>query len=84
MSNDTELPADVVQAILANRKIEAIKRLREHKGLGLKEAKHAVDAYARDNQHLIDTSQQSGGGGRIVIVVIALLLTYFLYQQFAQ
>jgi ribosomal protein L7/L12 len=39
-----QLSASVVEALQQGNKIEAIKRLREQTGLGLKEAKDAVDA----------------------------------------
>lgn len=42
--NET-LPGDVVALLEAGQKIEAIKRLREQTGLGLKEAKEAVEAH---------------------------------------
>ena len=38
------LPADVIAALQRGNKIEAIKRLRQASGLGLKEAKDAVEA----------------------------------------
>ena len=47
-SNDnrpTDLPADVIEALTQGNKIEAIKRLRVARGIGLKEAKDAVDNY---------------------------------------
>ncbi len=40
----TPLPAPVVQALQQGNKIEAIKLLREHTGLDLKEAKDMVEA----------------------------------------
>lgn len=40
------LPSDVVEALQAGNKIEAIKRLRAQTGMGLAEAKAAVDAAA--------------------------------------
>lgn len=40
------LPEDVVAALVQGNKIEAIKRLRTARGMGLKEAKEAVEAYA--------------------------------------
>jgi hypothetical protein len=42
------LPADVVEAWRSGNKIEAIKRLREATGLGLAEAKAAIDALDRE------------------------------------
>ena len=38
---------DILDLIRQNRKIEAIKRLRDLTDLGLKEAKDAVDAFER-------------------------------------
>lgn len=82
MSNETQLPADVVEAIRANRKIDAIKLLREHQDLGLKEAKHAVDAYIRGNPHLIPQQNSGGGVSRSVIIVLGVVIAYALYLQF--
>jgi len=39
------LPGEALDALLAGNKIEAIKRLREASGLGLKEAKDLIEAY---------------------------------------
>lgn len=44
MSN-LNLPPDAIAAIERGEFIDAIKRVREHTGLGLKEAKEAVDRY---------------------------------------
>lgn len=80
MNESNNLPAEVVNAILAGRKVAAIKLLREARGLGLKEAKHAVDAYIRANP----SAQQprSSGGGLLIIVVLAIL-GYALYKSLA-
>lgn len=40
----SEIGADIVELVDSGNKIEAIKRLREQTGLGLKEAKDAIDA----------------------------------------
>ena len=53
MNPESELPEDVLAAIHENRKIEAIKLLREHRNIGLKEAKEIVDAYAAEHPQLI-------------------------------
>jgi ribosomal protein L7/L12 len=45
----TELPAEVRTALMAGKTIEAIKLLRASTGLGLKEAKDALDAYRAAN-----------------------------------
>lgn len=80
MNDSSDLPADVVNAILAGRKIEAIKLLREARGLGLKDAKHAVDAYIRQNP---SAEQPRSSGGGLVIVVILAILGYALYKSLA-
>ena len=49
---DDEFPAEVLEAIKANRKIEAIKQLRKATGLDLKDAKEAVDNYMDANPEL--------------------------------
>jgi ribosomal protein L7/L12 len=44
---EPDLPAAVLQELLAGRKIQAIKEYREATGVGLKEAKDAVELLAR-------------------------------------
>lgn len=78
MSESPQLPAEVVNAIHAGRKIEAIKLLREARGLGLKDAKHAVDAYIRKNP---SAQQPRSSGGGLVIIVILVILGYALYKS---
>ena len=80
MSETSNLPAEVVNAILAGRKIEAIKLLREARGIGLKEAKHAVDAYIRENP---SAQQPRSSGGGLVIIVVVAILGYALYKSLA-
>ncbi len=85
MTDSNELPADVIAAIRANRKIEAIKLLREARGLGLKEAKHAVEAYIRDNPDAVDSApglEESGVNPLLVLVILAIL-GYLAYRFFA-
>lgn len=53
---DTELPSDVLDAVHTNRKIEAIKLLREHRNIDLKESKSIIDGYIKENTHLIRNS----------------------------
>lgn len=80
MSESSPLPAEVVNAIHAGRKIEAIKLLREDRNLGLKEAKQAVDAYIRANPSV---PQPKSGGGGLLILVVLVLLGYALYRSLA-
>ena len=77
MNSTADLPTAVIGAIKAGRKIDAIKLLREARGLGLKEAKHAVDAYIRLNPSLQQPQPNTNG---LVFVVFLLLLGYVCYQ----
>ncbi len=79
MNNETELPADVLDAIHARRKVEAIKLLRESAGIGLKEAKEAVEAYESHNPQKQDSSRSSGsetGIGRVILIIFVIAAIY--------
>ncbi|MFN0184336.1 MAG: ribosomal protein L7/L12, partial [Aquabacterium sp.] len=45
MNRALNIPPDAIELLHRGNKIEAIKRIREHTGLGLKEAKDLADAY---------------------------------------
>lgn len=52
MSEETELSPDIVKALRAGRKVEAIKMLRVQRGLDLAQAREQVDLYIADHpQH---------------------------------
>ncbi len=85
MSEKLELDSDVVEEILNGRKVRAIKKLRETKGLGLKEAKVMVDTYCAENNithsGLVRSSSGSGKGLLVIIVLgIALAAIYRLLK----
>jgi hypothetical protein len=77
---EPSLPPDVEPEIRAlldqRRKIDAIKLMRQHTGLGLKEAKDRIDAYER--AHLPAEARATGpsgsggliAGGLVVVLVI--------------
>ena len=81
------LPTAVIGALAAGNKIEAIRLYRQHYGVGLKEAKDAVDAAG------ITASREAGGlspgeqprSGRstwlVVAVAIAGALAYYFIRQ---
>jgi len=79
------LPAEVVAAIQRGNKIEAIKLLRELTGLGLKEAKDAVDASPHATSSGSRPAIEIPGTGNallwFVAVVLAVLAAYYLYSQ---
>ena len=86
MSDETAakatLPLDVVDALRAGRKIEAIKRLRDHRGLGLKEAKQTVEAYAKAHPDLVPDRPSGAefGLGRLALLILILAAGYAAYQ----
>ena len=84
MNSEIELPADVIAEIQANRKVTAIKLLRAHQGIGLKEAKEFVDAYMDKNPStsLSGAQKPEGGLGRILFLIIGVGLIYSIYRYF--
>jgi len=85
MTTEIALPADVIAALEANRKIDAIKLLRTQRGIGLKEAKEQVEAYLAQNpasSHLQAPKSESGIG-RILLLVIGVSIIYGLYRFFS-
>lgn len=76
------LPADVIAAAQRGEKIEAIKLLRERTGIGLAEAKDAVEAFTDGNTTLHGGNVQAEGGSLralsfVVIGVVLLVIGYF-------
>lgn len=84
MNQYKNLPPDVLDAIHSNRKIEAIKLLREDKNLGLKEAKHIVDKYIRENPHLISHKNKSSGlsFSSLIFLVAVIVIVYALNSKY--
>jgi len=78
MTSSTELEADVIAELNNGRKIEAIKKLRALRNIGLKEAKELVDNYVSLHPELDLTVQRSGGSGFIVFIILAVA-AYFFY-----
>jgi len=80
---DPELPAEVLAAIHAGRRIDAIKQLRAGCNIGLKEAKEIVDAYVDTHPGLKTTlgPKTESGSGRLVLVGVVLAVLYILYRQ---
>lgn len=79
--------ADVVEALGQGRKIEAIRMLRRQTGLGLKDAKDAIDAY--ESMHAtvggLSPGQVPDSGRGIwwaVVLVLVFFLGYLLLRRF--
>ncbi len=83
--HDVKISDDVIAAVDAGRKIDAIKILREQTGLGLADAKHQVDRLARERRDQIGAApalvEEGGAGGmlRMVVIVGVILGAYFYF-----
>jgi ribosomal L7/L12-like protein len=82
--NDLNVSDDVIAAVDAGHKIEAIKILREETGLGLAEAKGVIDRLARSrNGEPVEATrmpEEGGAGGMIkLVVLIAVILGVYFY-----
>ena len=80
------VPPSVVAALQAGNKIEAIRRMREQTGLGLKEAKDAVELYRQLHPQPDDPSpgevRDSGRGlWWVVALAIAFLFGYWIFRR---
>jgi hypothetical protein len=85
MNIETDLPSDVIAEIQANRKVNAIKLLRAHQNIGLKEAKDIVDDYIdkHPSSPRSGTSESEGGAGRLILVILGVGVIYGLYKYFS-
>jgi len=78
MNTNQELEPEVVIALSLGRKIEAIKILRQKRGLGLKEAKDLVDSYSVANGMADSTVNKSSASGLMTFVLIGVA-AYLIY-----
>jgi len=84
--DDNDIPADVLEAIAAGRKVVAIKLLREATGLGLANAKVVVDRAAarheQTNPRPPGFSEENNNArllGMMVLLVVAFVAYRFFY-----
>ncbi len=80
MNSNIELEAEVIEEIRNGRKVSAIKKLRELRGIDLKEAKELVDLYNSKNNinHQVVRKPSSGGG--IMLLIFFGVVCYMLYK----
>jgi hypothetical protein len=78
-----ELPPQVMAALQQGRKVEAIKRLRESRGLDLQEAKAEVEAYLRAHPELLAAGRASGHRHGVRFWVLLSLLLGVLLLLFS-
>ena len=81
----TELPAAAIEALTKGQKIEAIKIVRQEWGLGLREAKDAVEAYVAARPMPASQAGESNPGTKrwiwLVVVVGAILLFLHFFRR---
>ncbi len=85
MDKNEKLSASVMEAVRSGHTIQAIKRLRAEKGLGLKEAKHIIDreidVYRLANPNVALRQKSSPWPIVFVVVFIAGALYWYLGNQ---
>ncbi len=76
-----EFEKDVQAAIDQGKKVTAIKLLREHRGLGLREAKESIDGCAT----AIDSPTDNTGSKKTIInSVVLALIGFAIYKIFVE
>ena len=80
---NVELENEVIEALGRGRKIEAIKKLRALRGIGLKEAKQLVELYAVQNKLSCIPPVKAKSSNSLLILIILAIGCYFFYQQFS-
>lgn len=82
MNENVKLDADIVEEIIKGRKINAIKKIRMTKGLGLREAKEMVDSYCLENEIEYSRSRETTSSKGLFIVIGLGIVLALLYSQF--
>lgn len=72
------LDSATIAALTQGRKIQAIKLIREQQGIGLKEAKAAVDAYLAEHPELKTAEPPSTA--RVLLLACAIALIFGVYK----
>lgn len=77
---NTELEPEVIDAIQNGSKLAAIKKLRELRGIGLKESKALIDAYCAKNNIPSPSVQAANSRGGWILLIAICGLGYFLFR----
>ena len=84
LPDNSDIPPDVLAAISSGNKVQAIKLVREHTGLGLGPAKRIVNRL--EKRHREDTAgsmpefTEVGGSRGLLVIVAACVGAWLLYQ----
>jgi len=79
MVEKLELDAEIIAAINNGQKVQAIKLLRQSRGIGLAEAKDFVDAYMREN-NIVQPEKITASGFWIMLMVAAAVAIYLFVK----
>ena len=79
-----ELEADVQAALDSGKKVTAIKLLRNHRGLGLKEAKDIVDAHDGQGSNIKSATVQGGPSKSIINSILLAVVGFVVYKIFLE
>ena len=82
MSVDVEFEPEVLTALHAGKKIDAIKTLRSLRGIGLKEAKELVDCYEGEYPPEDASVQQVESHFSVARLLFIGLVIYLIYMFF--
>ena len=74
------LPSNVIAAIQAGQKIQAIKALRESHKLGLREAREMVEAFIDEHRELERLQRSGFGAGHFILLLIIIAIAYFVFK----
>lgn len=72
LSTTQPLPPNVLAALSAGNKVEAIEQLREARGLSLKDAKNAIDAAAASRSLSQSPGKVQGNNGQTLALLILI------------
>ncbi|WP_372737007.1 ribosomal protein L7/L12 [Neptunomonas sp.] len=82
MSESAEFEPEVLTALNAGRKIDAIKALRSIRGIGLNEAKALVDRYVDENAPQGGPVQKVDSNFSVAKLLFVGLIIYLVYMFF--
>ncbi|WP_049722970.1 ribosomal protein L7/L12 [Gilvimarinus polysaccharolyticus] len=77
------LEPEVIRDIENGQKIRAIKKLRELRGVGLKEAKELVDLYSEQNNISSPSVTKIKSSKGVIFLTIFVIAAYYIYRHFS-
>jgi ribosomal protein L7/L12 len=84
LSTHVEFEPEVLTALNAGRKIDAIKALRSLRGIGLKEAKELIDSYAdthKSESKSIEVAESNFSVAKLLFVGLIIYLVYKFFNS---